>query len=232
METISNTPEKLILRIDENETVANAIRRSLSEVPTLAVDEVEIYKNDSALYDEVLAHRIGLVPLKTEKSMNSKTKVDFKLTAKGPGTVYSGEMTGAGQVVFDKIPLTLLGDNKKLELTATARLGIGLEHAKYNPGLCYYRHIKEIKSSPAIDKIIEGSTYGLIKSEKKGSKWLCDLNDAELTQIEEMSKDAVSDSKELIFVIESYGNMAAKDILLEAVKAIEGNLDQFEKALK
>ena len=74
METVQNTSGKLIMRIPANEPLANAIRRSVSEVPTLAIDEVEIFKNDSALYDEVLAHRFGLVPLKMEKSMNSKTK--------------------------------------------------------------------------------------------------------------------------------------------------------------
>lgn len=231
METLLNTKEKLILRMEANETLANALRRSLSEVPTLAIDDVEIYKNDSALYDEVLAHRLGLVPLKTDKSMSAKTEIEFKLVAKGPGTVYSGELSG-GDVVFDKIPLTILGDGKKLELTATARLGIGLDHAKYIPGLCYYRHIKEVKSTPQIDKVVEASTFGVIKPQKKGSKWVCDISDAEIGQIEEMSKDAVSDSNELIFVIESYGNMAAKDILAEAAKAIEGNLAAFEKAIK
>ena len=43
---------------------ANALRRTTEEIPVLAIDEVEISKNDSVLYDEVLSHRIGLVPLK------------------------------------------------------------------------------------------------------------------------------------------------------------------------
>ena len=60
MEIIQKTAEKLILRMPANESLANAIRRSVSEVPTLAIEEVEIFKNDSALYDEMLAHRLGL----------------------------------------------------------------------------------------------------------------------------------------------------------------------------
>ena len=79
MEVIENKNERVILRINSNEPLANAIRRSISEVPTLAIDEVEIYKNDSALFDEVLAHRLGLLPLKTEKSMTGKTKIDLCL---------------------------------------------------------------------------------------------------------------------------------------------------------
>jgi DNA-directed RNA polymerase alpha subunit len=66
MQLVEKTPEKIVLRGEISESLANTIRRSLAEVPTLAVDEVEIFKNDSALYDEVLAHRIGLIPLKTD----------------------------------------------------------------------------------------------------------------------------------------------------------------------
>lgn len=226
-----NTPEKLVLKIEANETLANAIRRSVSEVPTLAIDEVEIYKNDSALYDEVLAHRLGLVPLVTEKSMNSKTKVELKLSKTGPCTVYSGDMSGNGEIVESKIPITILGKDQKLELVATAILGLGVKHAKYTPGLCYYRHLLEVKSSPVADKIISKSK-GLIKAEKKGSKWFCDLNEAETSAIEEDDKEAISDSEEMLLIVESYGNMPAKDIFAKAIEALESNLEEFEKALK
>ena len=67
---IEQSPDKIILRVAANESLINAMRRSIREIPTLAIDEVEIIKNDSALYDEFLAHRIGLVPLKNEGSMN------------------------------------------------------------------------------------------------------------------------------------------------------------------
>ena len=232
METIQNTKEKLVLRMDANESLANALRRSITEIPTLAVDDVEIYKNDSALYDEIIAHRLGLVPLKTDKNMNSKTKVEFKLSKKGPCTVYSGDLQGAGEIVHENIPITLLEEGKKIELLATARLGLGKEHAKHIPGLCYYRHILEIKSSLQVDKVINGAKNRLIKPQKKGSTWVCDISDAEITQIEEMGKGAIRDSGEILFIIESYGNMQAKDIFIEAIKVIESNLDELAKKIK
>src|SRR3989344_2534969 len=50
-----------------NEAGANTLRRLMvNEVPTLAVQEVTVQKNSSALYDEMLAHRLGMVPLKTD----------------------------------------------------------------------------------------------------------------------------------------------------------------------
>ena len=231
METISNTPDRLILRLEANESLLNAIRRSVSEVPTLAIDEVEIYKNDSALYDEVLAHRFGLVPLKTEKSMTSKTKVEFKLSKVGPCTVYAEDLEGPVDIVQGKIPLVILNEGGKLELVAVATLGKGTSHAKYTPGLCYYRHILEVKSSPEIYKIIQKSS-GAIKPEKNGSKWLCDLSEAEIESIEVLDKEAMKDSEEAIFIIESYGNMPAKEILAKAVDALSGNLHEIEKSIK
>ncbi len=231
MEVAKKSPELLVLRIEANESLANAIRRSVAEVPTLAIDGVEIFKNDSALYDEMLALRLGLVPLKTEKGMTKKTKIDLKLSKTGPCTVYASDLDGNAEVVYGKIPIVLLAEGQKLELVATAVLGKGIEHAKSIPGLCYYRHILDVKSSPEIDKIVE-SSKGLIKPERKGSKWICDLNEAEVVEIEKLDKEAVKPSEEMLFVIESYGQMDAKDILIKAVDALEENLDEFEKNIK
>ena len=203
----------------------------MSEVPILAIDEVEIFKNDSALYDEVLSHRLGLVPLKTEKSMSSKTSVSLKLSKSGPGTVYSSDLKGAADVIYGNIPLTILNPGHKIELVAKARLGIGREHAKHVPGLCYYRHRLEIKSSPEADKIIK-SAKGLITPEKKGNAWICDLPEADSLKIEQVTKESPKDSDEILLIIESYGNMPAKDIFTKAIEAIQANLEEFEKAIK
>lgn len=49
-------------------SVANAFRRILlAEIPTLAIEEVFIFNNTSIIQDEVLAHRLGLIPLKADR---------------------------------------------------------------------------------------------------------------------------------------------------------------------
>lgn len=46
-------------------SIANAFRRiMISEIPTLAIEYVYIENNTSIIQDEVLAHRLGLIPLK------------------------------------------------------------------------------------------------------------------------------------------------------------------------
>ena len=47
--------------------MANALRRIIiSEVPTMAIEMVQVAENTSCLNDEFVAHRIGLIPLVSE----------------------------------------------------------------------------------------------------------------------------------------------------------------------
>ncbi|CAK1364052.1 DNA-directed RNA polymerases I and III subunit RPAC1 [Cercospora beticola] len=49
-------------------SIANAFRRILlAELPTLAIEDVYMFDNTSIIQDEVLAHRMGLIPLKGGK---------------------------------------------------------------------------------------------------------------------------------------------------------------------
>jgi len=91
MKSIKKTDDQIVFSSDIGITLANSIRRYFNNISVIAVDELEISKNESPLYDETIAHRVGLVPLKSGKG-----KVSDKITleVKRQGVVYSGDFKG------------------------------------------------------------------------------------------------------------------------------------------
>jgi DNA-directed RNA polymerase subunit D len=133
--------------------VANAFRRIiLTEVPTMAIDEIVFLENNGVLYDEIIAHRLGLIPLTTDlKNYNlpeecscggqgcTLCQAEFSLEIGAQDTeqyVYSGSLIATDPKVHpvsDKILLVKLAKNSSIVFEAYARLGTGQEHAKFQP---------------------------------------------------------------------------------------------------
>ena len=235
MEMIKNTNEEVVFSTDVNVSLANAIRRSVGEIPILAIVEADIYKNDSALYDEVIAHRLGLISLKNQK-MKKDDVVEFKLKVKGKG---DDEMVLAGKmgddVIYPETPIVLLGDGQALELVARAKAGKGIEHAKFMPGLVYYKHLPKIKIGGDGEKQVELVSLYPEVFEMYGEKvrvkdvWKCDLDNEDM---EEYPGVEISFDDSLVFVIESWGQIEAKKIFVEACKSLKDNLSLVSKAVK
>jgi DNA-directed RNA polymerase subunit D len=147
----------------------NALRRiAIAEVPCMAIDEVVMIENSSILQDEIIAHRLGLIPLKTDlDSYNLPEKCPCKSelgcnlcrvtltldveSKEGTRTVHSDELKSENPdivPVSDKIPIIKLAKEQKLRLEAYARLGKGKSHAKWQPvSMCTYKYLPKIEIS-------------------------------------------------------------------------------------
>jgi len=131
----------------------NALRRlCLNGVPIFAIDTVDIIENTSVLPDEGLAHRLGLVPIKTDLTRFnepascecqseigcSNCKVMLVLDSGDSDvtkTIFTDELTSEDDSVkpiSDKIPIVQLAPGQKVKVECYARLGRGREHAKWN----------------------------------------------------------------------------------------------------
>ncbi len=132
---------------------ANALRRiCLNGVPIFAIDTVDIIENTSVLPDEGLAHRLGLVPIKTDLTrFNEPAKCDCQsetgcsnckvMLVLDTGdtdvtkTIFTDELTSEDdsiKPVSDKIPIVQLAPGQRVKVECYAKLGRGREHAKWN----------------------------------------------------------------------------------------------------
>ncbi len=149
-----------------NSAFMNTLRRiMLSEVPAMAIDDIVIIENSSPLQDEFLAHRIGLIPLRTDldtynlpEECTCKSefgcnlcRVSLALEVEAEDnitTVYSGDFKTENPSIIpvsSKIPITKLAQNQKIRLEAYARLGKGKDHARWQPvSTCAYKYIPQI----------------------------------------------------------------------------------------
>lgn len=155
IEILESHNEKIVLKFtNAPRQYVNAIRRiSINEVPTLAIDDVVILENSSVMHDEAVAHRLGLIPLRTDLHRFvlpthcdcnstlgcSKCRVLLSMDSEANDktkVVTSGDLVSEDEVVkplSTEIPIIVLAPAQKLKFEAYARLGFGKEHAKWQP---------------------------------------------------------------------------------------------------
>ncbi len=130
----------------------NAIRRILlTEIPVMAIDEIIILKNDSPLYDEILSHRLGLIPLKTDLEAYKlphecdclgygcplcqvSLTCEITNTTNAPLEIYSGDLNSNDPKIVPVdpyIPIVNIDKNGKVIIEAYAILGFAKNHAKW-----------------------------------------------------------------------------------------------------
>jgi DNA-directed RNA polymerase subunit D len=252
-------PKKAVVKLEETKPYfVNSIRRvMLSELPKLAVDDVVIYDNTSALFDEIISHRLGLVPIPTDLSLLSyrdecvckgkgcpNCTVRYTLSKEGDGTVYSGDLQPAEKswkITEDKIPIVKLYGDQRLILEVEAVLGKGRDHAKWQsvqaPG---YRFDTEIEFDSKklsdvkdfIDKLPDGlaeikSNKIVIKDNAKLPVFESYLNRQKIDFI-----NIKRDPTKITFSYETDGSLTAKDAILESAKILQKKYYEFGKQLK
>ena len=154
LEIVEQSGNRIVVRLKKIPLqYANALRRiCLSGVPTFAVDDVVIIENSSVLADEGVAHRLAMIPLRTDLSRFvepsacdchselgcSRCRVLLMLDSGSSDTtrtVTSSDLSSEDEVVkpvSPNIPIAVLAPGQKLKFEAYARLGRGSEHAKWN----------------------------------------------------------------------------------------------------
>ncbi len=243
-----------------NPAFANALRRvAMEEVPTMAVEVVEFRNNSSALYDETVALRMGLIPLKTDlKSYTlpsecacggkgcARCQLTLTLTGKG---LKSGVVVRAGDIkskdpkvtpIYPDIPVIKLFENQEIEAEMTAILGKGKEHVKWSTGHIYYRQAPKITISKKgqafleCEKVCPPAVFeakGSKLSVKKGKEYDCILCGACMDASDGEVK-VETNPQDYIFFIESWGQLSPKTIMVEGINILNKKADELITAIK
>ncbi|MFH0816040.1 MAG: DNA-directed RNA polymerase subunit D [Methanobacteriota archaeon] len=244
---------------DVTPSFMNALRRALmAEVPKMAISDVEFhlgaisdeegkaFESTAPLFDEMIAHRLSLVPIPTDLSLFTfrsecsckgegcpTCTIMYSLNKKGPAVVYSGDLEPLGDDKFrvkdPLIPLTKLADGEALLIYGTATLGRGREHAKWQAtqavGYNYYPSIAISKKCDGCGDCIKRCPREVL-AKKDGKAVVEKLEDCTLckTCVEVCPQKAVTlseDSTKVIFKFETDGSVPPKDALLFALKYLE-----------
>ena len=186
-----NDDEMIFIVRDAEVPFINAIRRvAMVDVPKIAIEDVNIKVNDSAMFNEVLAHRLGLTPLVSDLDAleglslpedddweEFTNGIMFYLKEEGPKVVYSKDLKSSDpkiKPVYDTIPLVKLKEGEKLDIEAVAKVGYGKEHAKWIPTtVCAYKQYPEITFNDDIEidyDCAQACPRGILKSDKRSKK--------------------------------------------------------------
>ena len=259
VKTVELKGNKGILKIEDTDLyLVNSIRRvMLSELPKLAINDVIIYDNTSPLFDEIIAHRLSLIPIPTDLRLltfreeckcNDKgcpsCTVRYTLSKDGEGVVYSGDLQPENEswaIKEDKIPIVELTQDQRVILEVEAVLGRGKDHTKWQ---AVQAPSYKMETTIEVDKkrindvkdFIKDLPEGLVelKGDKLEMKDIKKLSVLE-SHINKTKADFIKikrDPKKITFSFETDGSLTAKDVLVESAKILEQKYIEFTKQLK
>lgn len=238
---------------DVDVSVANALRRSMiSGVPTLAVEDVHFIDNTSSLYDEMVAHRIGLVPIATDLDLFNfrddckcedgcpSCTLTLSLKVEGPGVAYSHDLKSKDKKLkaMGGIPIVKLGRNQRLELDADAVLGTGKDHAKWQPCVATYKYYPIIEVSKDCDscgQCVEACPRDVLGVKRNKLKVInerdCILCNSCVEVCESAAITVKGDDRRFIFKIEGNGALEPGVIFTKACDILDEKSKELVKIL-
>ena len=241
---------------DSTPAFANALRRIMtSEVPTMAIDWVEMRENDSALFDEVVAHRLGMIPLAFDpKKFNFQDEcecegkgcplcnVTLVLEKTGPSIAHSGDLKSSNKEVKPtdpNFPIVELLKGHVIKLDAVASLGTGIKHAKFQASNVSYQYYPELKlkdgaSQKDIEKGVKACPKGALSM--KGTKPSLDSELCNFSKSCELASNGAikieGNPASFVFRIESVSGLEPEYIVQKAAEILEAKSEEFKKQLK
>jgi DNA-directed RNA polymerase subunit D len=225
---------------------ANELRRiMMTEIPTMAIEWVDFVKNDSALTDEIMANRLGHVPLKFNKKSYNMTKdckcegkgcalcqVKLTLKKKGPGMVYAGDLKSRAkdvEPVFDKTPITELFEGQELEFEAIATLGLGKDHSKWQGAVVGYSNLFDAKPKASEVRLCENHMFH-VKDVKGVRSQPSECAVCKTTNENSNDFNPIDDA--FVFSVETASGLEAEDIAMDSAEILEEKIKEFDKNLK
>lgn len=229
---------------------ANALRRIMvSEIPTMAIEYADIEENTSGLFDEVVAHRLGLIPLtfssdfevKDDCKCNgkgcSRCEAVFVLEKEGPCIVKAGDMkSNADDVkpVDINIPIVELLEGQRIKFEAVAQLGYGRDHSKWQAANVGYKNQTSIRLNQDIaEKALKACPANVFEKKGDAIRAANPMNCTLCMKCSDIGAAAVTpDETSFIFTVESISGLSSREIILKALDVLEAKADEFKKELR
>jgi DNA-directed RNA polymerase subunit D len=236
-----------------NPAFANTLRRiMISEVPNMTIDSVEFQDNTSALFDEIIAHRMGMIPLqfdpdkfnvmkdcKCEGKGCPSCQVFFALEKTGPAMVYSSDLKSSNKSVrptSPDFPIVKLLKDQHLKMEATARLGTGREHAKFQSANVAYNYLPTIEASSSEDfkRVVSACPKGVLEVKNRKlvlvDPYAC--NECKMCEETDEGVKMKGDPTKFVFKVESISGLEPEYIVERAVQILEEKAKDFKEQLK
>lgn len=230
-----------------DEALANALRRvMIAEVPTLAIDIVDIEQNDSLMHDEDLAHRLGLVPVQCDRLQYMTWKHECACTEGCPNctaalvldvaasdnnqTITSSHLRSLepGVTVTPGIVLVVLDKGQSIKLKAHAVLGMGKLHAKWSPvSVVLPRRqalisIADVEDAGALVRACPRQVFALEKNKLHVNAAECSL----CMQCVSHKASIQTKPEVFVFVVEAVGQLKAPDVVRSAVRVLQEKVER------